>query len=464
MASVPSDSDSNAGVTRRDFVKTSTAAAVGIAGFPAFIRAQRSHSPNDKLNIASLGPGGAGFGVVRDAKDENIVALCDVDAERAGNQFKRDVERDPNANLHYRNAPMFDDYRKMFDKMANQIDAVSVGIPDHAHFPAAMAALALGKHVFVQKPLTHTIWEARTLARTAREKGVMSQMGNQGHTYEGCRVLKEWVDSGVLGEVREVHSWTNRPVWAHVKGPVDHSKMIPVVPSTLNWDAWLCSSAAREYDPTYLPFVWRDWWDFGTGALGDMGCHVMDGSYYALGLTAPTAIEASSSGCNEHGAPTSSVVTYYFPARGKMPPVKYTWSDGNLLPCLPPEFEMGRKLPAGSGTFIYGSKAIVLTDEYNQSMRIIPETKMAEMASSLPPKTIPRVEGGPVLEWIRAIKGGPKAGSNFDYSGPLSEVILLGNIALRVGRRIEWDAENMVITNIPEANRYIKKEYRPGWF
>jgi predicted dehydrogenase len=289
-------------------------------------------------------------------------------------------------------------------------------------------------------------------------------MGNQGHSYEGCRLLKEWIQAGVLGEVREVVSWTDRPGhwWPAVKGPPDHSKLIPVAPPTLNWDAWLGVAAEREYDPAYLPSRWRGWWDFGTGPLGDVGCHIMDGAYYALELGAPTSVEAMAS-VTEYGTPAASVITMHFPKRNKMPPVKYTWSDGGLMPVLPDALEPTRKVSSEAGTLIFGSKATVLADFYYRSVRIIPETKMQELAPRLPPKTIPRVEGGPFAEWVRGCKGGPKPGSNFDYAGPFTETVLLGNVASRVGRRIDWDSAAMKVTNLPDANQFITKQYRPGW-
>ena len=269
--------------------------------------------------------------------------------------------------------------------------------------------------------------------------------------------------------MHEVVSWTDRPFYPPWRAPVgtfappDHSKFLPVVPSTLNWDAWLGVASPRNYDPAYLPFKWRGWWDFGTGAFGDVACHIMDGAYWALGLGAPTAVEAISTGASEVASPLASVVTNYFPARGKMPPVKYTWSDGGLLPVLPPDLEMGRDLNPEAGTILFGSKATVLCSFYYDSVRIIPEVKMRERASSLPPRTIPRVKDGPFAEWLVGCKGGALPGSNFEYSGPFTESVLLANVAIRSRRRIEWDSAALRVTNLPEANRFVTKEYRPGW-
>jgi predicted dehydrogenase len=460
----------NPPVSRRCFLKITTAASA--LGFPAIIesRAAENASPNNRLNVAVIGAGGRGGAAVTGIKDENVVAICDVDEERAGASLKSFTAKFSDEGTRLESAPRFNDYRKMFDQLGNKIDAVTISVPDHAHFPAAMTAMSLGKHVYVEKPLSHTVWEARELTRVAREKKVVTQMGNQGHTHEGTRVLKEWVQAGVLGDVREVVSWTNRPFFPPWREPLgtfkkpDHSKMIPVVPKSLNWDAWLCASAERPYDPAYMPGLkWRGWWDFGTGAFGDVACHIMDGAYWALDLGAPTAVEAMSTGATEFACPVASVVTNYFPARGTMPPVKYTWSDGGLIPPLPAELELGRDLPAEAGTLLFGTKATVLCSFYYDTVRIIPEAKMKEMAPSLPAKTIPRVQGGPFAEWIRACKGGPKAGSNFDYSGPFTEAVLLANVAIRSRRRIQWDAAAMKVTNLPDANQFITKEYRPGW-
>ncbi len=439
-------------LSRRSFLQTATAAAGALAA-PAILRAQagRDPSPNHRLNVACVGVGGRGAVAVNALKGENLVAFCDVDDLRAGETFKA-----------FPDVPRFRDYRKMLDRMGSTIDAVTVATPDHMHFPIAVAALSLGKHVFVEKPLTHTIAEAQQLARLAREKKVATQMGNQGHAMEGLRLLKEWFQAGVLGEVREVHSWTNRPIWPQGVTPPDHSKFRPVTPPTLDWDLWLGVAAARDYDPAYQPFNWRGYWDFGTGALGDMGCHIMDGPYWALGLTAPTSVEAISSRQTDISPPTASVVTYHFPARNGLPPVKWAWYDGGMLPLLPPEMEAGRQF-ADNGLLVAGSKASVIADWFCMGLRVIPETRMQELVRTLPPKTLPRIAGGHFAEWVRACKGGAPAGSNFDYASGLTETVLLSNLAVRARRRIEWDSAGRKVTNLPEVNRYLTKEYRPGF-
>jgi predicted dehydrogenase len=441
-------------VSRREFIKKASVISAATLAFPYVTRGQQASSPSNRLNIACVGVGGRGANAVAGLVSENLVAFCDVDQDWASKTFKLHPDMGPDR--------IFKDYRQMLDKLGNQIDAVTVSTPDHMHFPIAMAAISLGKHVFVEKPLTHTISEARRLAKAAREKKVATQMGNQGHAGDGCRTLKEWVDSGILGDVTEVHSWTDRPIWPQgVKAP-DHSKMMPVIPSTLDWDLWLGVAAPREYDPAYLPFTWRGYWDFGTGALGDMGCHILDGAFYALNLGSPTHVEAVAAGLTKVSPPKSSVVTYRFPARGSMPPVKLTWYDGGLLPTLPDALEEGKTLPQ-NGTILIGSKATVIADTYYDHVRIIPDSKMLELTPSLPGKTIPRVEMTHFMEWVRACKGGVPAGSNFDYASGLAEVALLSNLAIRAQRPLEWDGAAMAVTNYPDANRFVTKEYRPGF-
>jgi predicted dehydrogenase len=440
-------------LTRRHFLRNASLASAVSVAFPAVLRSQGATgaSPNNRLNVACFGVGNQGRVAVEAMVGENLVAFCDVDDQCAAQTYGK-----------HSGVPRFRDFRKVFDAFGNQIDAVTISTPDHMHYPIAMAALSLGKHVFVEKPMTHTIWESRRLRELAAEKGVATQMGNQGHALEGIRLLKEWFDAGVLGEVREVQSWTDRPIWPQGVRAPDHSKMIPVVPSSLDWDLWLGVAAQRAYDPAYVPFNWRGYWDFGTGAAGDMGCHLMDGAFYALQLDAPEWVEAISAKANTYSAPSASVVTYQFPARSSLPPVRYTWYDGGLKPLPPPEFEHDRTLPS-NGSFIIGSKASVLTDTYYRSVRLIPETKRVAMMPTLPPPTLPRVEGGHFQEWLRACKGGPAPGSSFEYAARLTEMVLLSNLALRAGRRIEWDAPHMKVTNIPEANQWVTKEYRPGF-
>ncbi len=443
----------NSLVTRRAFIRSASLASAAAAAFPAVLKSQTAGTPtpNNRLNVACIGVGGRGEAAVDGLKAENFVAFCDVDDERASKTFAT-----------YPDVPRFKDYRELLDKMGGKIDAVTVSTPDHMHYPIAMAALSLGKHVMVEKPLTHTIWESRQLAKLAAEKKVATIMGNQGHANEGTRMLKEWYEAGVLGEVAEIHSWTDRPIWPQgVKAP-DHSKFMPVVPGTLDWNLWLGVAPERAYDPSIMPFNWRGFWDFGTGALGDMGCHILDGTFWALGLDAPVRVEAISGKANKLSGPTSSMIVYHFAGRGARPAIKWTWYDGGLQPALPDFWADDKPFPE-NGTLIVGSKNTVLAPTYYESIRIVPEAKMKAAQPSLPAKTLPRVEGGHFAEWIRACKGGPAAGSNFAYASRLTELCLLSNIAVRARRPIEWDATAMKITNLASANQYLTKEYRPGF-
>lgn len=441
-------------MTRRSFVRRSSLAAIPLA-FPAILRSQGANPRFDRLNVALIGVGGRGSAPVNVTASENVLAFCDVDEVRAAPAFEKHPD-----------VPRYKDYRRMLDRLGDQIDAVTISTPDHMHYPIVLAAMQLGKHVFVEKPLAHTITEARHMRKLAEDNPkLQTQMGNQGHSGEGIRLFKEWFEAGVLGEVREVHAWTNRPSAFWPQGGLeapDHSAMRPVVPSTLDWDAWLGVAAARPYDPAYVPFNWRGYWDFGTGALGDMGCHILDGAHWVLNLDAPSRITPVSAQVTDVGGPSAAMTTFEFPARGALPPLRLNWYEGYLQPPLPTEFEVGRSLPP-SGSLIVGSKATVLVGSHYQSIRIIPEVKMREIAPTLPAKTIPRVKGGGIAEWIRACKGGPIAGSNFSVSTRLTELCLLSNVAVRAGRAIDWDADAMAVTNFPEANRYLTKEYRPGF-
>ncbi len=442
-------------ITRRKFL-ANTAATSGLLIVPgSFLHAgltpSGKNSPNEKLNVACIGAGGRGRAAVDAMSGENLVALCDVDWKQAAGTFKA-----------YPKAKPFKDYRVMLDEMGDQIDAVTVSTPDHMHFPAAMAALELGKHVFCEKPLTHTIWEARQLRLKAAEMKVATQMGNQGHALEGCRLMKEWVQAGAIGKVREVHHWTNRPIWPQGIGRPDHSKSKPTAPEGIDWNLWLGVAPDRPYDPAYAPFNWRGWWDFGTGALGDMGCHIMDAANFALDLGGPISVEASSTPVNDETAPKSSVVTYQYPARGNHPPLMLKWYDGALKPSIPAALEVTRQWE-DNGTLLVGDDGMMLANTYASSVRIIPEKTMKEFLPNRPEKTIPRIKGGHFNEWLRACKGGPAAGSNFEYSGPFTENVLLGNLALRTGRQLKWDSENLRVTNFDPANAFVTKKYRDGW-
>ncbi|BET68199.1 Gfo/Idh/MocA family oxidoreductase [Opitutales bacterium ASA1] len=455
----------NAPLSRRDFVFRSSLASAAALAVPTVLAAQASapaaaptdgaapaEGPDTRLRVAICGAGGRGMAAVDGLASENIVAICDVDEARCAEA----VAAHPQARF-------FRDYRKMFESMAGEIDAVTVSTPDHTHFQIAMAAIQHGKHVFVEKPLTHSIWEARELTLAARKAGVATQMGNQGHANEGTRLMREWIQAGAIGKVHTVYHWTNRPIWPQGMRAPDHSKFIPVQPKTLDWDGWLGVAPDRPYDPAYVPFNWRGWWDFGTGALGDMGCHVMDAVYWALDLGAPEWVEAAGTEYNDQSPPKASVVTYQYGARGDMPPVKVVWYDGGLKPAYPKGVPVDTVLPE-SGSLLVGDGGVMMSDTYNSSVRLVPEEKMRAFAPNRPPRSIPRVEGGDhFAEWVRACKGGDKAGSNFDYAGPFTEAVLLGVVALRARHRIYWDAANARVTNDESANQYVRRPYRPGW-
>jgi len=439
------------GIDRRSFLRST--AAAGVAAFtivPRHVLGGPGYTPpSEKLNIAGIGVGGRGTSDLGAVSSENIVALCDVDEKQAAETFKK-----------YPNAKKFKDFRRMLDKMDKQIDAVVIATPDHVHAVATMAAMRRGKHVYCEKPLTHCIYEARMLAKAARKYKVATQMGNQGHAEEGNRLICEWIWDGAIGPVREVHAWTDRPGGLWAQG-VDRPKETPPVPPTLDWDLWLGPAPQRPYNPAYVPFKWRGFWDFGTGALGDMGCHIIDTPLWALKLGYPTSVSAVSTPVNSETAPLSSMVEYQFPARGDMPPVKMTWYDGGLMPPAPQELEPSRRMGnKNGGVLLIGDKGILMCGCYGRSPRLIPEAKM--QAYQRPPKTIPR-SPGQREEWLEACKTGKPTGSNFEYASLLTEIVLLGNVAIRAGRKLEWDGPNMRVTNWPEANQYVRFEYRQGW-
>lgn len=380
----------------------------------------------------------------------NIYALCDVDSEYA----KQTIEAYPQAKY-------YQDFRKMLDE-EKEIDAVMIATPDHTHAVIAMYAMQRGKHVFCQKPLTRTIFEARKLAQTAKEMNIVTQMGNQGHAGEGARLIKEWLQDGAIGDVHEVAVWTNRPIWP--QGAITRPADQPPVPATMDWELWLGPAPLKPYHPDVCHFKWRGWRDYGTGALGDMGAHLIDHPYWALDLGHPVSVQASSTEFSNDAYPLATIVTYEFPARGNMPPVVLKWYDGGLTPPRPDELEPGRQMgTGGSGVIYYGSKGVLMHGDYGNGPRLIPETKMKEY--QLPPQTIPR-SPGIHEEWIEAIKTGGRSTTDFSYSGPLTETMLLGNVAVFMkgqNTKLLWDAEAMKITNVPDANALLHYEYRSGW-
>ncbi|HSW46198.1 MAG TPA: Gfo/Idh/MocA family oxidoreductase [Phycisphaerae bacterium] len=450
--------------TRREFLKKTLYAGAGIwvvgnAGCEAFQMTPRPRriSPNEKMNVAGIGAGGKGSSDIADAsKGNNIVAIAEVDFGNDG--AKKTFEKFPDAGK-------YKDFRVMLDKMDKQIDAVTVSTPDHQHYVATIKAMKMGKHVYTQKPLTHDVWEARMLTEAACKYPVVTQMGNQGTAEDGLREAVEVVQSGAIGPVREVHVWTNRPVWPQ---GISRPKDTAPVPATLDWDLWLGTAPWRPYHPkAYNPFVWRGWWDFGTGALGDMACHTANMAFMALKLGYPTSIESEcAKDLNDETFPTWSIVRYEFPARGTMPPLKWTWYDGgNNKPAKAVEaikaLVPGKDIP-GSGSILVGDAGTLFSpNDYGAKYQLLPEEKFKDVKKPTP--WLPRAGGKHCEEWLNACKGQGKTMSNFGYAGLLTETVVLGCVALKVGKKILWDGPNMKVTNCPEANKYIRREYRKGW-
>lgn len=427
---------------RRQFLKRSLLAA----GVPLVVPGRVPGAPSATLNLAGIGIGGMGAGYLEAVSSENIVALCDVDHGFAAKTFAR-----------YPKATRYTDYRKLLEK-EKHIDGVVIGTPDHWHAPIALAALALKKAVYCAKPLTHTVWEARRVAEAAKAAGVATQMSVQANASEEHRLIAEWIAAGLIGQVKEVHTWSNRPVWPQ---GVVRPPETPAVPGSLDWDLWLGPAPERPYHPAYHPFKWRGFWDFGCGALGDMGCHHFDPIFRALRLAAPLTVEAEGEGMNDETAPNSATVTYGFPARGGLAPVKVVWYDGGRKPERPAELEPGRRMDSQYGGTLYvGDEGKILTGGLGESPRIIPEARMKEL--KLPPKSLARSPGH-YQEWILAAKGGAPAGADFAYGGALTEAVLLGNVALRAGGKLDWDAAGMEVRRSPEATALLTKPYRAGF-
>lgn len=445
-----------ASISRRTMLGTGLAAAAFTIVPRHVLGGAGNTPPSEKLNIAGVGIGGQGGSDLNDVAGENIVALCDVDWDYAAHTFQK-----------YPKAKQYKDFRVMLEKEKG-IDAVVVGTPDHIHAVVSMMAIKLGKHVYCEKPLTRTVFEARALAQAAREAKVATQMGNQGMAFEGNRLINEWIWDGAIGPVREVHCWSDRPThsgkpplyWAQgIERPQD----APPVPKTLDWDLWLGPAKYRPYHPAYAPFRWRGWWDFGSGGLGDMGIHNLAPVWSALKLGAPTSVHASSTLFNDETLPLASMVHYEFPARGDMPAVTLHWYDGGIIPARPPELEDDRELSREDGLIFVGDKGKMYVEGWGgNSPRLIPESKM--QAYQRPPKTLPRSIGHHA-EWIKACKEGTPTRSNFaEFAGPLTEAVLLGTVCVRMGGgKLLWDSDNLKVTNSSQANQLLHYEYRKGW-
>jgi predicted dehydrogenase len=465
--------------SRRGFIKN-TAFAAGFFIVPRHVLGKGFIAPSDKLNIAAIGAGGKGGSDIKEFSKSpkvNLVALCDVD-DRASAASRKLFDK----------ASYYADFREMLEKEKNNIDAVSVSTPDHTHAVATLAAMQLHKHVYVQKPLTHDIYEARILTQAAAKYKVITQMGNQGGSGDGVRKMKEWYDAGLIGEVHSVQCWTNRPVWPQGI-PTPTGKFD--IPKELNWDLWIGPSKMIDYNPAYVPFSWRGWWAFGTGALGDMACHIMDPVFRILPILFPTEVECSiansfkamwTEGNNADSCPPSSIIHLTYPVKTGNGTIKVTWMDGGLLPERPDELLPSEMMGSWDGGVIFeGTKGKMMCGCYGANPTLLPTKRMKD--ETLPAETIKRVPEGHYVQWVNACIDGFGKGvtsSPFEYAGPLTESILMGNLAIRswqmtnpsskeradkyLGRKkLLWDAHNMKITNFDEANAFVKREYREGW-
>jgi predicted dehydrogenase len=514
-------------IPRREFL---TSAAAGTAAFtilPRHVLGRGFVPPSDTLNIACVGVGGMGRSNLINLASQNVVALCDVDWSYTDKNLSRldtDVanlqshidhpEADTGAAVPNRNAPpppkitpekakarldkilhlkndlipkakRYSDYRKMVEQ--KDIDAVVIATPDHMHAPIALACMDLGKAVYVQKPLTWSVDEARQLAKRAKESKVATQMGNQGHSLDDARMAVEWITSGAIGEVREIQVWTDRPVGFWPQGvprpqragtPLESMKWDQKgvdarladfmastnypVPETLSWDLFLGVGPEVPYHPIYHPFNWRGWVDWGCGAIGDMGAHLLDVSMWSLNLGYPTSVETVSTPFNGASYPNGEVIFYDFPARGSMPPIKLTWYDGGLMPHKPEEMGADEELIKEGGAIIIGSKGKLMHSTYGAHPRLLPNSLQDSVGTTL--KKLPRIpDEDHEMNWVNAIKTKTEASCPFEYASKLTEVMLLGVVALRAGRKIEYDGVNMRVTNVPQANEYLRREYRSSF-
>jgi predicted dehydrogenase len=439
-------------ITRRKFIREAgtAGAAMAFTIVPRHVLGHGYRAPSDTLNIACIGVGGRGREDVKSVASENIYALCDVDQVSAADSYSAHPK-----------AKRYTDYRELLEKEAKHIDAVVVATPDHTHAAAARLAMKAGKHVYCEKPLARTLDEVRGLADLAKTTKVVTQMGNQGHAKEGTRQIREWVEAGAIGTVREVHLWTNRPIWPQgLDRPLEEF----YTPATLAWDLWLGPAATRPYNPAYAPFKWRGWWDFGTGALGDMACHLMDAAFWTLDLGFPTRIEPESTQLYAETAPDSSRITFSFPARGTHPEVKLVWRDGSLYPPRPPEVPDDVKWPPDtSGQLWIGTDGKLVAGTYGDEPRLLDDAKQAEITAHPVAVKYPRSPGAHE-EWIAACKGKGHATAGFaEYAGPLTELVLLGNLAVRTGKTLELNRATGQVTNVKVPDDYIRPTYRSGW-
>jgi len=456
----PKFKDTN--ISRRNFIGGAAATAAFTIVPREVLAGPGKTAPSDRINLACIGVGDQGTRDMQrflERSEVRVIAVCDVDT----NNRKR-AKKIVDEKYRSKDCAAFNNFREMLDARKD-IDAVTVITPDHSHTAIALYAMKMGKHVYCQKPLTHTVFEARAIGNAVKKYKVATQLGTSNQASEDSRLIREWIWSGAIGDVREVHNWSNRPIWPQ---GIDRPAETPPVPEGLDWDLWLGPAPHRPYHPAYLPLVWRGWLDFGTGALGDMGCYSFDTIFRALKLGCPTSVEGHGSAFahkmwvplkpNAETYPRASVIQWDFPARADMPPVKLFWYDGGLKPFEPNELE-GRALHR-EGLIFVGDKGKILAGFSGQGPRLIPESKMKSFTQ--PPKTIPRSPGH-YDEWFAAVRGGKEAGANFEFSDPVTEALLLGNVALRTGKKLYWDGPNLKVTNLPQANEYLHRPYRRGW-
>ena len=456
-------------LSRRHFLqRTATTAGCFIVPASVFGATKRGKKeneqrlpPSERLNVAGVGLGARGLGNIEKCDGANIVALCDVDWRTAATAFQQ-----------FPDAAKYKDFRRMLDDEKG-IDAVVISTPDHTHAVIAAEAMKRGKHVYVEVPLTHDVWEARELARLARETKVTTQMGNERHSGPGIRQAVEMIWGGGLGSIRQVHCWTNRPQWPQgINRPTKKSAMS----ADLAWDLWLGPAPRRVYDPAYHPYRWRGWLDFGTGALGAMGCQLLDVAFWGLklGEAASFSVEAKSTGINGESYPEASTIRYCFPAREDQPPVEVTWYDGGRQPSPPGHLPYLREVGSNGCVFLGEEHTMMFgptvfgTTPGQVGPRTIPE--FTQIENKKPVERIPAVKGGDwtkgnrhIQEWLSACRSGRQPCASFDDSARLTEMVLLGNVALQSENPIEWDSRKMQITNVPDANRFIRREYRTGW-
>ncbi len=459
-------------ITRRKFLGATATTAAAFTILPRHVLGGAGFvPPSEKVNIAIIGAGGQGRTNARalfNEADAQIIAVCDPNEQSDYSRFyyggvagrkpvKAEVEKHYAGKTPNYRCAEYENFREMLDK-EKSIDAILCATPDHLHALVSITAMKQGKHVYCEKPLTHNVWEARQVAKVAKETGVATQMGNHGHSGEGIRATCEWIWAGAIGTVREVHAWSDTGRWVNGKG---RPKDTPPVPAGFNWDLWLGPRPTRPYHPSYAPYNWRGWWSFGTGGIGDMSCHNLDPAVWALDLKDPLSVEASSPGVDSEVTCDCTMYHFRFGQRGQYPPIMVTWYDGGLRPPTPVELAWDDKLEGGGNGIIFlGDKGAITCAGWGGFPRIIPDSRMESFQP--PPKTIPRSRGHH-RDWLDACKGGKPASSNFEYGARITELVLLGNVALRTGKRLDWDSANLKARNAPEADQFIKEYYRPGW-